>query len=172
MTGFIHDSSPLTIKKIEDVKLMVKTHRGMREEINSLAGVYPLISLSITFTFSCSFFVMSVVKELKIDVASMEYVFTLLLNITMILILSLSPNDNDGYLKIISWISQDNSQDNSHLNHEKSILVNYLHSLISNPIQHNACDLFLINKKFLLNFIGSLIPFCVMFIQIFQAAKK
>jgi hypothetical protein len=164
-------SSSFTINKIRDMKLMVKTHREIREEINSLMGVYPLISVSMIFMFSCTFFVVSVVRGQGLGFGWVEYFFMLSFNITMVIILSSCPNDNDCYLKIISLISQDNNDDNPILNHNKLILINYLHSLVLNPIQHNACHLFSINKMFALNLVGSLIPFCVMFIQLFQATK-
>src|SRR5581483_8490983 len=46
-------SKPLiTICKIRKVKHLVKTHRELRERINSTMGFIPLISLSLTLSFT------------------------------------------------------------------------------------------------------------------------
>jgi hypothetical protein len=95
-------SSSFTINKIRDMKLMVKTHREIREEINSLMGVYPLISVSMIFMFSCAFFVFYVARDEELGMTWVEYIFTLSFNITMVIILSSCPNDNDCYLWMIS----------------------------------------------------------------------
>jgi hypothetical protein len=173
--------SPLSIQKIRYVKHLASKHRQLREEINSTIGFVPFISFSLAFVYTILHFANYVVKKGNIPFAAsfwIDYCFTLFINIFMAVCLGFISTDDQMYIKIISWLTLDdaiNHRDFSsspnhflELNQERIITLNYLQSLMANPIQHNACQMFSVDTKFLLLFISSLIPFCVMFIQMYQ----
>jgi len=168
---------PPSVQSIRSAKSWVENRREMRDKINSLMGFIPVITLSITFLYSIIYLTyFANIKSASVDFSSFStYLIMLIINLFMSLVLGLINQDNHLYLNLIDWSSQDNLKQilfsktaEIHLNKEKVALINYLNSLIDNPIQHNACKFFIIDRKFLLNFIQTLITFCVMFIQMYQ----
>jgi len=173
----ISNSNSLSIYKIRYIKHLVASHRELREEINTTMGIIPTVNISFAFLHTIIHFTSITTK--KMNLASnllhwINYSFVLTINMFMVIVLGLIPTDNQTYLKIIAWLTEADNKSydfvshHASLNLERIITINYLHLLINNPIQHNACDIFLIDKRFLLIFISSLIPFCVMFIQMYQ----
>jgi len=168
----------LSLIKVLYMKKLVKNHRRIREEINSKMGFIPLFICSLTFMYSIIHLTNFISKNGNVNADSdywISYFTWLFVNIFMVIWLGFLTTDNDWYLQIVSWIIQDQedvctikSISDLYLSQEKNALLNYLEILINSPIQHNACQLFLIDKKFLLNFIACLTPFCVMFIQLYQ----
>jgi hypothetical protein len=142
-----------------------------------LMGFIPVITLSITFLYSIIYLTyFANYGNASVDFLSLSiYLSILVINLFMSLILGFVNQDNDFYSKMIDWSCHENSGQilfsktaEIHLNKEKVELINYLNSLIDNPMQHSACKFFTIDRKFLLNFIETLIPFCMMFIEMFQ----
>jgi len=141
-------------------------------------GIMPLFGITMIFFYTILHFTNFIVNHGKVlaDLGYwMDYCLTMFTNMLMSIILGLLSTDSELYLKIITWITDSENNQNllfqssAYYNQEKSDLLNYLQALTNNPIQHNACDMFLIDRKFLLSFIGTLIPFCVMLIQMYQA---
>jgi len=179
---FILNSPASSLYKIKYVNKMVKSHRQIREEINSLLGFIPLITLSLTFLFSITHFTILINEKYSSEDGDIylwvEYCVLLGINILMTITLGQFLADNHLYLKIIEWISHQikkeqtvlsrNKVEQVQLDDSRQVCILYLNSLINNPIQHNACDILIIDRKFLMHFIASLIPFCVMSIQMYQ----
>jgi hypothetical protein len=189
----IKQSRFFRIQKIEKLINLVKTHRKIRIGINSLMGFIPFFNCSLTFLNSIAHFTNYLAKNGKEDENDFPiwhaYLSMVILNIFMVAFLGFfTPTDNDWYLEITQWIIKEDelirliydkriSRIDGHLdchsdclvNQEKNMLLNYLSILIASPIQHNAFNMFLIDNKFLLSFMSCLIPFCVMFIQLFPA---
>jgi len=143
---FISNSPPSLIQ-IKNVKNMVKTHRQLRQEINSLVGFIPLITLSITFLYSVLHFIRFMIE--KIDSNRNLYFWTdyfmlLGFNILMMIALGQMKTDHDCYFKIIEWISENckkeklvfsqNYSEQLYLSQERQIFISYINSLIANPI--------------------------------------
>jgi hypothetical protein len=170
-------NSNISRNNILKIHRLVKSRRRIRERINSLMGIFPLFNIIITFFFTILHITNYIVTRRK---AGFDFEFwtwyfiDLSIHLLILVILGLFPTDNQLYLKVISWLTDiGNIDGNFHSQHKydrvKCDLLNYLHALTNNPIQHNVCDLFLIDRKFLLNFIAILIPFSVMLIQMIQS---
>jgi len=151
----------------------VQVHRKTREGINETMGFIPFATLSLTFIYCC-FHITFIVTTKKARswyewYNFCEFLVVVLINFILSLILGMQENDNDNYVKIMFWLNQKGTtmEYNPNLNQEKLLLSGLLQSLHNDVIQHSAWNMFLINKNFLLTFIGSLIPFCVMLIQTF-----
>ncbi len=141
-----------------------------------------LITLSLTFLFSITQFTIFLNEKnsSKVDHFYFWVEYCLMLGISILMTITLGQflADNHLYLKIIEQISHEskkeetvlsqNKEEQVQLDDSRQVCILYLNSLINNPIQHNACDIFIIDRKFLMYFIASLIPFCVMSIQMYQ----
>ena len=65
-------------------------------------------------------------------------------------------------MAILKWLS------NLEMNlHERVILIQHL-SLAINYHDFIACDVFVINKGFIINFVGAVIPFSIMLLQLMK----
>jgi hypothetical protein len=165
---------PVSLYHINYVTEYVQVHRNIREGINRTLGFIPFATLSLTFIYCCFHITFIVTgnsdKNWHQWYNFCEFVISVFINMSMVMILGMQDNDNDSYVKILFWLNQKKTsyEYDQNLSQAKLLLSNLIQSLHNNVIQHDAWGMFLIDKKFLLVFLGSLIPFCVMIIQFYQ----
>jgi hypothetical protein len=169
----IDDDVKLTITRMRSMRKLFETHFSIIEDINSLFGIIPFMSIALFFNHTCfhvSIHFIEVAEPARKVAFWMVFLTIASVNLVMMLTLGLITPDRDYYLKIMNWVYKHESlHQDSFLNQEKVLFINFISHLNVNSAQHNAWNMFFINRRFILAFLGSLIPSCVMITQSFQS---
>ena len=169
--------SPINVLKINK---MMEYHQEIRRQINESIGIFPfltIVSVFLNICFRVTIFVTVKIKSNYIFATSADFIILIFFNLLMIVILSSIPNEKDIFSEIIlsikkktksmAFYSFDQKQNN--LFDQKTILFKLIHCPCY--AQHNAWEMFCINKNFILSFIAAVTTFSVMLIQIKQNVK-
>ena len=160
---------------------MLTCYQEMRKEINESMGIFPFLTISGIFMNIClrvTLFVTVDTKTNYLFANSADFIILAFFNLLMVVILSLIPNENNFFSELISslkkktklivgFYSFDKMQDNLFI--EKTILFKSIYCPYY--AQHNAWEMFCINKSFILSFVAAVTTFSVMLIQIKQSIK-
>ena len=155
-------------------------HQEIRKQINDLMGIFPFLTISGIFLNAClrlTLFATINTKTSYLFINSADFITLAFFNLFMIIILSFIPSENNIFSELISSLKKANSMIGIYsFNHvQNNLLIEkiILFKLIHCPCyaQHNAWEMFCINKTFILSFIAAVTTFSVMLIQIKQSIK-
>ena len=163
------------------INKMLTCYQEIRKQINESMGIFPFLTISGIFMNIClrvTLFVTVDNKTIYLFVNSADFIILAFFNLLMVIILSLIPNENNFFSElisslkkktksIISFCSFDKMQNNLFI--EKTILFKSIYCPYY--AQHNAWEMFCINKGFILSFVAAVTTFSVMLIQIKQSIK-
>ena len=164
------------------VNKMVTCYQEIRKQINESIGIFPFLTISGIFLNTClrvTLFVTVDTKTNYLFANSADFIILAFFNLFMVVTLSLIPNENNIFSELISLMKKktelmnslysfDQMQNNLYI--EKTILFKLIHCPFY--AQHNAWEMFCINKSFILSFIAAVTTFSVMLIQIKQSNTK
>ena len=160
---------------------MIYCHLEIRKQINESMGIFPFLTISGIFLNTClrvTLFVTVDTKTNYLFANSADFITLAFFNLFMVIILSLIPNENNIFSELISSFKEKTKlminlksfeQIHNNLLIEKTILFKLIHCPFY--AQHNAWEMFCINKTFILSFIAAVTAFSVMLIQIKQSIK-
>ena len=160
---------------------MLTCHLEIRKQINESMGIFPFLTISGIFLNTClrvTLFATVNTKTNYLFINSADFITLAFFNLLMIIILSLIPSEKNILSELISYLKKETNfmigiysfnHTQNNLLIEKTILFKLIHCPCY--AQHNAWEMFYINKTFILSFIAAVTAFSVMLIQIKQSIK-
>ena len=151
------------IHKMVDIRDLVSFNTRMnnlRTKFNAIYNIFPFINYSYLFLGMAG--MISDCSKSPIDLVSISYIAMFGQHVIVQLVMTLTINRQ---IKSTMSVVDRKFHEISHMTNNFALLV-YLKSELSTFVDYTAADLFSLKNEFILSFVGGLVSFTVMFLQL------